>query len=282
MVPTALRGCAHWLTLGLFVWPALALAPQLEHPQLWTAILATAEDAIHGDAVTRPPRKFVDWIVLSNDNDGLSFLVIDKEAAQLHVFDAAGRFVGTTPIVLGAARGDESVPGIGERPLGAILPGEKTTPAGRFIAERGRNLNGEDIFWVDYDAAVSLHRVRAANPRERRLERLATPTAADNRISFGCINVPVAFYKVVVQRAFTGGRAVVYSPSRDTPGIYRVQPFAPDVQYLTSSSRRRPGPRRWLRDWIPVFTGMTASKILPQKKLGSRARPSHGKLQVNR
>jgi hypothetical protein len=160
--------------------------------------------------VTLPPRKIVEWVALSGDNDGLSFLVIDKATAQLHVFDAAGRFLGTTPILLGAARGDETVPGIGERPLAAIRQGEKTTPAGRFVAERGRNLKGEDIFWVDYDAAVSLHRVRATNPRERRLERLATPTAADNRISFGCINVPVAFYEAVVQRAFTGGPAVVY------------------------------------------------------------------------
>ena len=210
MVPTALRGCAHWLTLGLFVWPALALAPQLEHPQLWTAVLATAEDAIHGDAVTRPPRKIVEWIVLTGDNDGLSFLVIDKAAAQLHVFDGAGRFLGNdADPARGSARRRVGA-GIGERPLNAILPEEKTTPAGRFIAERGRNLNGEDIFWVDYDAAVSLHRVLPPTLASAGSSGSRRRLAADNRISFGCINVPVAFYEAVVQRAFTGGRAVVY------------------------------------------------------------------------
>ena len=64
----------------------------------------------------------------------------------------------------------------------------------RFVAERGRNLHGEDIIWIDYDAAVSMHRVRATKPSERRLERLASPTPRDNRISYGCINVPAAFY----------------------------------------------------------------------------------------
>ncbi len=58
--------------------------------------------------------------------------------------------------------------------MASILPEERTTPAGRFVAELGHNIKGEDIVWVDYDAAVSLHRVRATNPTERRLQRLAT------------------------------------------------------------------------------------------------------------
>ena len=78
-----------------------------------------------------------------------------------------------TPALECYARGDHTVPGIGDRPLKVVKSYEKTTPAGRFVTEPGRNLNGEDIFWVDYDAAVSMHRVRATNPRERRLQRLA-------------------------------------------------------------------------------------------------------------
>ena len=212
MLATLLRISVRWCALGALAWPALALAPASPHAALWSAVFASGPEAneTRGDAVLQVPRRIVDWIVLSHDNDGLPFLVIDKKAAQLQVFAATGTFLGATPILLGAARGDESYPGIGEKPLGAIRPEEKTTPAGRFLAERGRNLNGEDIFWVDYDAAVSLHRVRATNPLERRLQRLATPTTLDNRISFGCINVPVRFYENVVQRALAGGRGMVY------------------------------------------------------------------------
>lgn len=60
---------------------------------------------------------------------------------------------------------------------GENLPHERTTPAGRFLAEAGRNADGDDIFWVDYDVAVSMHRVRAHVPAERRLQRLASPTS---------------------------------------------------------------------------------------------------------
>lgn len=50
---------------------------------------------------------------------------------------------------------------------------------------------GEDVVWVDYDAAVSMHRV--LNVKER-LAALASPTNADNRMSVGCINLPPQFY----------------------------------------------------------------------------------------
>ena len=87
---------------------------------------------------------------------------------------------------------------------------ERTTPAGRFVGEPGRNTNGEDIVWVDYDAAVSMHRVRVHEKTERRLERLASPTTADNRISYGCINLPVEFYEGVLQPAFNQRYGVIY------------------------------------------------------------------------
>jgi hypothetical protein len=102
------------------------------------------------------------------------------------------------------------MPGIGSRPIAEVLPGERTTPAGRFVAERGHNSRGEDVVWVDYDAAVSMHRVLTTNPAERRLQRLASPASDDKRISYGCINVPAAFYEAYIRPAFAAGRAIVY------------------------------------------------------------------------
>ena len=78
--------------------------------------------------------------------------------------------------------------------MAQVRPHERTTPAGRFVTEPGQNLQGEDIVWIDYDAAVSLHRVRSATAIERRLQRLASPRARDRRIRYGCINAPDAFY----------------------------------------------------------------------------------------
>jgi hypothetical protein len=146
-------------------------------------------------------------------------------------------------VLLGLARGDASVPGIGERKMSEIRPEERTTPAGRFASEPGRNLSGEDIVWVDYDAAVSMHRVRPTVKAERRLERLATPTAADNRITYGCINVPAAFYDAYVKPALGARHGVVYvlpetSASRSvfgflaTSGLAAFQPCELAAQAL--------------------------------------------------
>jgi hypothetical protein len=154
--------------------------------------------------------RLVQWVQATGDNQGAAFAVVDKKGARVHVFDAGGKERASAPILLGLARGDDSVPGIGERPMAQIRPEERTTPAGRFASEPGRNLQGEDIVWVDYDAAVSMHRVRATNPAERRLQRLATPSVEDNRISYGCINVPAAFYDAHVKPTLGTRHGVVY------------------------------------------------------------------------
>ena len=49
-----------------------------------------------------------------------------------------------------------------------------------------------------------------SNVEERRAERLATPSPLDNRISYGCINVPANFFKHVVGPAFKGTNGIVY------------------------------------------------------------------------
>lgn len=87
---------------------------------------------------------------------------------------------------------------------------ERTTPAGRFASQPGHNDKGEDIVWVDYDASLAIHRLRPAPAHERRAERLASPASDDNRISFGCIVVPVVFYDSVVAPTLGRQRGVVY------------------------------------------------------------------------
>lgn len=150
------------------------------------------------------------WIMKTGDHAGGPFMLVDKRQARVWVYDRNGRQVAHSPVLLGSAKGDDSVPGIGERPMSEIRPHERTTPAGRFHVEPGVNAKGEDIFWVDYDVAVSMHRVRANNPKEQRLQRLATPTPEDNRISYGCINVPVAFYDGRVKPLFATGKGWIY------------------------------------------------------------------------
>ncbi|WP_051603038.1 hypothetical protein [Simplicispira psychrophila] len=160
------------------------------------------------------------WVVGSGNQQGMPFALIDKEAAQLYLFDAQGALRAASPILLGLARGDYSVPGIGERKMSEIRPHERTTPAGRFVSEPGRNLQNQDIVWIEYDTAVSLHRVRSSNSAERRLQRLATATASDNRISYGCVNVPTAFYDRYVAPYWGQQSGVIYVLPETEPAAF--------------------------------------------------------------
>jgi hypothetical protein len=164
-------------------------------------------------------RRIADWVADSGDNAGMAFLVIDKVAARAYAFGPDGTLAGAAPVLLGLARGDDTAPGVGDKPLSAVRRDERTTAAGRFVAEIGYNLRGEDVLWVDYDSGLSLHRVRTANPRERRAERLATPTPADNRVSYGCINVPVDFFEQVIRPAYRGTQGVVYVLPETRPAL---------------------------------------------------------------
>jgi hypothetical protein len=155
-------------------------------------------------------RHVADWVVDSGDNRSMPFAIVDKTDTKVFVFDADGRLRGAAPALLGLARGDGTVPGIGDRPMSSIRAEERTTPAGRFVAALGRNFHGKEILWVDYDGAVSMHPVVTSKPEERRAQRLATPTTLDNRISYGCINVPAKFFENVVHATFTGTYGIVY------------------------------------------------------------------------
>lgn len=150
------------------------------------------------------------WVVNSADNQGMPFMIIDKVRARVMMFDATGLLQDAAPALLGLARGDDSVPGIGDRKMSAILPEERTTAAGRFVVSLDRDKHGQEILWIDYSAALSLHRVVKGTPAERRAQRLDSPTPDDNRISYGCINVPVRFFETTVSPAFTGTNGIVY------------------------------------------------------------------------
>ncbi|MES2940694.1 MAG: L,D-transpeptidase [Pseudomonadota bacterium] len=192
-------------------------APSAETPAAQAqapAPLPMPQLADFGTAKPPPDVKLVaDWSVATRDHKKNAFVVVDKKDARVYVFTPDGKLKAETPVLLGSAVGDDSAPGIGDKPLSLVKPSEKTTPAGRFVAEIGMNARKEDVVWVDYDAAVSMHRVLRtpdAISKDKRLVRLATATPADNRISYGCINVPVSFFEKVLAPTVRRSGAVIY------------------------------------------------------------------------
>jgi len=178
------------------------------HVTLVSSIAIVAMPAIAQD-LSSAAKDLIFTIRELRDNKGLPYVVVDKLEARVFVFNGNGTQVATSAVLLGQARGDHSVPGIGDRPLSQIRPEERTTPSGRFLAEPGKNSTGEHVIWIDYAAALSLHRVR--DGRKQRLnQRLLSATPLDNRTSFGCVTVPVAFYENVIHPIFSASRGVVY------------------------------------------------------------------------
>ena len=161
------------------------------------------------------------WVIASGDNRGHPFAVVDKNAAQVLVFNAEGKLKGLAPVLVGSAFGDESAPGVGDRELKDIPLLDRTTPAGRYLAGFGPAAGGKNVLWIDYATAVSIHPLEStrAAKKEKRKERLATATPDDNRITHGCINVSPAFYTKVVSPTFKEG------------GVFYVLPDTMTLQY---------------------------------------------------
>ena len=175
-----------------------------------------------GEVASMEAQQVANWAVASGDHGKMPFLIIDKVRAKVFVFDATGVLRGATMVLLGKARGDDSPSGIGDRPLMAIRPNERITPAGRFVAALGHDFK-QDVLWIDYSTAISLHRVVTGNPGDHRRERLATLSTRDKRISYGCINVPPQFYDGVVLQTFTGTSGIAYI----LPEVHKLEDVFP-------------------------------------------------------
>jgi hypothetical protein len=175
-----------------------------------TPVSVTRMVDFRGESASEEARAVAQWSLASGDTRGRPFAVVDKKDARLFVFTAGGRLLGATPALLGLARGDDSAPGVGQKVSTGIPRQERTTPAGRFESAPGRNLSGEAIVWIDYEAAVAIHRMRPAAAAERRPQRLATDSPVDNRISLGCVVVDEDFYLKVVAPTLGRQRGVVY------------------------------------------------------------------------
>jgi hypothetical protein len=166
-----------------------------------------------------------EWIASTGDHRGRPFGIVDKKGARFYVFAADGRLAGETAVLLGSARGDHSVPGIGDLPPAEIPAADRTTPAGRFASAPGKNLTGEDVVWFDHGAGLAIHRLRANAAHAGRLQRLGSGRPETRRVSAGCVVVPVAFYDTVVHPVLGRARGVLYvmpevrAPEEVFPGL---------------------------------------------------------------
>ena len=186
------------------------VAPPPGMPELTVADFRSVEP-------TPDARHMADWVVARHDNGRMPFLVLDKRDARLYVFKPSGELIDQTPVLLGAAHGDDTYPGIGDVPIDKVKPYQRTTAAGRFVTRPGLDADHTDVVWLDYDAALAMHRVINKVKSERRLQRIASPNPKVRRISWGCINIPIAFFDTYISPVYGKRSGVTYViPERKT------------------------------------------------------------------
>lgn len=118
---------------------------------------------------------------------GKWFMVADKPNGMLHIFKEDGSHALSDPTLYGKDTGDVLAA------VSSLEGGAKTTPAGKFTlkARASTYAGGQELILVeskDYTGYIAIHAADTSTPSENRLGRLDTPTAADNRVSYGCIN----------------------------------------------------------------------------------------------
>jgi hypothetical protein len=150
------------------------------------------------------------WIASSKDNRKLPFIIVDKMNAQVYSFTPWAQLKATAPILLGAGVGDKVLVSP-DAPMSAIPPQKRITPAGRYVSKLAIDPHAKKtILSIDPVNLISLHIVAPGTPAQRRAERLLSVTNTDNRVSFGCINVPPAFFTDVVDPDFRAAQGIVY------------------------------------------------------------------------
>jgi hypothetical protein len=185
---------------------------------------------------TPDARHMADWVVARHDNGRMPFMVLDKRDARLYVFKPNGELIDQTPVLLGAAHGDDTFPGIGDVPIDQVKPYQRTTAAGRFVTRPGLDADHTDVVWLDYDAALAMHRVINKVKSERRLQRLASANPKVRRISWGCINIPIAFFDTYISPVYGKHSGVTYViPERKSfTDVFERTP--PGAQPMVASS----------------------------------------------
>jgi hypothetical protein len=178
--------------------------------------VVAADQLPKGQKVSDTVIQLAGWVVASRDTEGYPFAIMDKAAAQILVFGGDGRLRGAAPALFGSAIGDHTAPGVAGLALRDIPGADRTTPAGRFVGGFGPSLDAGRVLWVDYDSAVSIHPVATGVPAEKRVQRLASPSPDDNRITHGCINVAPDFYEHVIGPTFEKGGVFYILPETDS------------------------------------------------------------------
>jgi len=157
---------------------------------------------------------------MENIND--SYLIIDKPSATMFVFNNSKELVATFPVLLGQTKGES--PNTADSDSDVAI--NATTPAGKYkMGEMGiTDINKNDsilyhgrIISLLGGGGLAMH-VTYPLELQKRTRALNTPTAEDNRMSWGCINISPENFDKFIRPYFAKGDQIIFITS-DNPTL---------------------------------------------------------------
>ena len=149
-----------------------------------------------GVEASRDIRLVADWQV--RQGHGKSFVMQDKINGLIYAFDGKGVLLAKAPSLYGASGKDLLSEESASKTIAQMTTADKVTPAGVFNAKGVNSSYGFTVDFAEYKTgAIAIHIVYLGTPSENRQGRLDSKSPLDNRISYGCINVPAGFMSVM-------------------------------------------------------------------------------------
>lgn len=247
--------------------------------------------------VSKQASDTINWVVQKKDHRGKNFVVADKDAGKIYVVSPSGKILNTQNAIFGRGKGNTNA--------------DFNTPSGRFflhkvtkehLSRKNQKIYGDSLLTLHNPETgkalvqpsggyVAMHRVLN---KEGRLNALSTPTASDNYISFGCINVPTAFYDSAVDgldnamvyvldhQNVKPTKAAKQATTNVVKGTTATAKTSTDVKPVMTKAERQarvsqlqarplsPLAQRYsiseLSDYTSVDTGLTKNKLADQIK----------------
>lgn len=175
-------------------------------------------------------------------------VIVDKQMGLTYMIDANGVLAGKSASLTGKTKGDfRSEEAKKTASVESIAEKDKVTEAGMFEGALKKSEDyGRVITLQEFNNySVALHQTYLKKPAERRQERLESATPEDNRISFGCINVPNEFMQNVVLKSIPYGMTrfpiVVIPESKSIQAFWPSEDFASsETKYVTKTQQTVP------------------------------------------
>lgn len=171
-------------------------------------------------------------------NPNKPIAIVDKQMGLTYVIDANGVLAGKSASLTGKTKGDvRSEAAKKTANVESIAEKDKVTEAGMFDASvKNVPHYGNVITLQIFDNySIAMHPTYLGAPAEQRQARLESATPEDNRISFGCINVPNEFMQNVVFKAIPKG--VKSFPIVVIPESKSIQEFFPTEDFASSETK---------------------------------------------